>query len=97
MDMTMEDIKCYLYSLLTALNHLHSHGFVHRDIKPDNFLYNRQLRTGVLIDFGLSEVRRMLLLYMFRYNFLTAPNSQFPRYQKKSMSEEDLRFDEDSD
>lgn len=54
--MTMDDIKCYTYSLLTGLKHLHSRQFIHRDIKPHNFLYNRQLRTGILIDFGLAEV-----------------------------------------
>ena len=29
---------------------------MHRDIKPANFLYDRLSKTGVLIDFGLSEL-----------------------------------------
>jgi len=29
---------------------------MHRDIKPSNFLYDRNARTGMLIDFGLSEL-----------------------------------------
>ena len=41
---------------MLAINHLHSCGIVHRDIKPDNFLFkskgeNSQIK---LIDFGLS-------------------------------------------
>ena len=29
---------------------------MHRDIKPTNFLYDPDTRTGLLIDFGLSEI-----------------------------------------
>jgi cell division control protein 7 len=29
---------------------------MHRDIKPSNFLYDPEKRTGLLIDFGLSEL-----------------------------------------
>ena len=29
---------------------------MHRDIKPNNFLFDPKTRTGLLIDFGLSEI-----------------------------------------
>ena len=29
---------------------------MHRDIKPTNFLYDPPTRSGLLIDFGLSEI-----------------------------------------
>jgi len=50
------EIKFYLYSLVQSLIALHNYGIIHRDIKPGNFLYSIKLRSGVLIDFGLSEI-----------------------------------------
>jgi len=31
-------------------------GIFHRDIKPNNFLYNPDTKRGMIIDFGLAEV-----------------------------------------
>ena len=45
-----------MYSLLKAVNHCAQHGIMHRDIKPSNFLYDPAKKTGLLIDFGLSEL-----------------------------------------
>lgn len=52
----LPQIKSYMYSLLKAVNHLAQHGIMHRDIKPSNFLYDPKRQTGLLIDFGLSEL-----------------------------------------
>ncbi|CAO3586504.1 unnamed protein product [Absidia cylindrospora] len=54
-DMNLEDTKYYMTALLTALKHLHGHRILHRDIKPNNFLYDKHRRTGMLIDFGLAQ------------------------------------------
>ena len=43
-------------SLLTAVARLSELGVMHRDIKPTNFLYDPPTRSGLLIDFGLSEI-----------------------------------------
>lgn len=49
------DMRCYFRSLFTALQAVHKHNILHRDIKPTNFLYNPERREGVLVDFGLAE------------------------------------------
>ena len=35
--------------------YIHSCKIIHRDVKPSTFLYNKHLRVGKLIDFGLAE------------------------------------------
>lgn len=54
--LTIEEIKIYLYQLLNCLDSIHSLDLIHRDIKPDNFLYNPKTKKCLLIDFGLSDV-----------------------------------------
>jgi len=48
-------ISSYMKELLIALNHLHQHNVIHRDVKPGNFLFSMSTSKGVLIDFGLAE------------------------------------------
>lgn len=46
--------KLWLYQLVLALEHLHRHGIVHRDIKAENILLNKRGHL-VLIDFGTAK------------------------------------------
>lgn len=41
-----------LYEVLSILNFVHSHGLIHRDVKPSNILRRKQDNRLVLIDFG---------------------------------------------
>jgi len=54
-DMSVDDMRIYFHSLFTAVQAVHEHRIIHRDIKPTNFLYSPTHRRGVLVDFGLAE------------------------------------------
>ena len=48
--------KRIMYQILLSVNSLHSKGIVHRDIKPDNFLFaDKEHQEIKQIDFGLSR------------------------------------------
>ncbi|CAN0487408.1 unnamed protein product, partial [Hapterophycus canaliculatus] len=45
-----------LGGILTAVDFIHSRGFLHRDIEPENILISTS-GEGVLADFGLTSKR----------------------------------------
>ena len=55
-NLNILQIKKYMLALIKSIEIIHKIGIIHRDIKPDNFLYNFDTDQFMLIDFGLAEV-----------------------------------------
>lgn len=55
LDFTPDSLRAYMRQLLTAIDHLHSKGIIHRDVKPQNVFYDPARQTLKLGDFGLAE------------------------------------------
>lgn len=53
----LNDKECrnIIHQLLNILEHIHSLGIVHGDIKPENILYNQKQNKIYLIDFGSAR------------------------------------------
>lgn len=49
------DVRFYIFELLKALEHSHSNGIMHRDVKPHNVMIDHEKRQLRLIDWGLAE------------------------------------------
>ena len=55
-ELSFEKMQIYMFQLLSCIKNIHSAGIIHRDIKPDNFLFNVDTNDCLLIDFGLAEI-----------------------------------------
>ena len=54
-NLSLDDIKHYIYQVFLALDYCHSRGIIHRDIKPMNIIVDTTAKHLKVIDWGLSE------------------------------------------
>lgn len=54
-EFTLNDVRFFLFQVLLALEYAHSHGIMHRDVKPHNIMIDPDKRQLRLIDWGLAE------------------------------------------
>ncbi len=50
------EVRRIVLALLDALAAAHAHGFIHRDLKPDNVFLSGPERAVKLLDFGIAKV-----------------------------------------
>jgi len=51
---SVEEVVTWIEGLARALHHAHEHAIIHRDVKPDNILFDSEGRP-LLTDFGLAK------------------------------------------
>uniref|UniRef100_W5KAC7 non-specific serine/threonine protein kinase n=1 Tax=Astyanax mexicanus TaxID=7994 RepID=W5KAC7_ASTMX len=55
------EVRRYTRQILSAVDHLHTHGIVHRDLKIENFLLDEHNNIKI-VDFGLSNTLKVYSL-----------------------------------
>jgi len=51
---TEDDVKFYLAELALALDHIHKLGIIYRDLKPEKFVFVRDISRDLLYLFNID-------------------------------------------
>lgn len=68
----LTECREYIKNLLIALKRVHQCGIIHRDVKPSNFLYEKQKNMFALVDFGLAQTYEKKSENVFEYESTNA-------------------------
>lgn len=52
---SVEEAVRYILQVLEGLSFIHNNNYVHRDLKPDNILLDKQLKVAKIADLGLAR------------------------------------------
>jgi serine/threonine protein kinase len=79
---TPTGIGIIICGIVIGMRFMHSHGFVHQDLKPSNILINENCRT-LIGDFGTSRCQTI--------DLTPTPDTGTPHYAAPELFEEDSR------
>jgi len=51
----LDEVIAVIQQMCSALDHIHEHQIVHRDVKPSNIMLDKPGKRAVLFDFGLAH------------------------------------------
>ena len=89
--LSIEEIHSISWDVLSALDHAHLQGVVHRDVKPANVLLDRSGRA-LLMDFGIAKA-----LHEERSMTMTGTSMGTPDYMSPEQIREPRKVDARSD